>query len=203
VAHVVANTTFARKCEEAGVDALVVEGFEAGGHNGSEETTTLNLVPLAHRATGLPLLAAGGIGTGEQMFAALALGADGVQVGSRFAASVESSAHPAFKEAVVKAGEDSTMLSLKKHVPVRLFKNAFFERVAEAESRGASREELAELLGRGRAKRGMFEGELDEGELEIGQVAALIDRVMPVAEIMAELLAGYERARQRMAAPLW
>ena len=198
VVHVVSNVRFAKKCEQVGVDAIVAEGFEAGGHNGREETTTLCLIPMVRDAVALPLLAAGGIGNGRQMLAAMALGADGVQVGSRFAASQESSAHTAFKERVVAAQEGDTVLSLKKLVPVRLLKNEFYQQVAEAEARGADREELAELLGKRRAKRGIFEGDMAEGELEIGQVSAQIDRIEPAAEIVQSLLTEYEQARQRV-----
>jgi enoyl-[acyl-carrier protein] reductase II len=188
VVHVIANTKSARKCEEAGVDAIVAEGFEAGGHNGIEETTTMTLVPMVRKVTSLPLIAAGGIGSGRAMVAAFALGAEGVQVGSRFAASVESSAHPAFKQAILNAGDGATKLILKKIIPVRLIKNAFYEKVRTLEDQGASREELMELLGRGRAKKGMFEGNLDEGELEIGQVAGMIDELMPAGKIVEEMV---------------
>ncbi len=194
VAHVIASAQFAVKCEEAGVDAVVAEGFEAGGHNGRDETTTLALIPSVRRATSLPLMAAGGIASGRAILAAMALGAEGVQIGSRFAAAEESSAHPAFKKMVVQSGEGDTFLSLKKLSPVRLLKNRFFDQVQEAEKRGASTEELQTLLGRGRAKKGMFEGDLDEGELEIGQVASLIDSVQPVEEIMKKLIGEYREA---------
>jgi enoyl-[acyl-carrier protein] reductase II len=196
VVHVVANTKSARKCEEAGVDAIVAEGFEAGGHNGIEETTTMTLIPMVRDVTSLPLIAAGGIGTGRQMLAAFALGADGVQIGSRFAASVESSAHPAFKQKIVEAKDGDTGLVLKKVIPVRLIKTKFYERVKEMENSGASREQLMELLGHGRAKMGMFEGNIDEGELEIGQVSGLIHEIKPAAAIIAELLVDFERARR-------
>jgi enoyl-[acyl-carrier protein] reductase II len=191
VVHVIANSRFAKKCEEAGVDAIVAEGFEAGGHNGREETTTMALIPLIKKATNLPVIAAGGIGSGRQMLAAMALGADGVQIGSLFALSQESSAHEAFKNFAVKAVEGDTLLSLKQLAPVRLMRNRFFDMVREAEQRCASVDELKALLGKGRAKKGMFEGDLDEGELEIGQVAALIDEVKPVGQIFEELLAEY------------
>lgn len=194
--HVAASPALARKCEEAGCDAVVVEGFEAGGHNGREELTTMVLTPAAVAAVSIPVIAAGGIATGAQMAAALALGAAGVQIGSRFAVTRESSGHAAFKQAVVD-GED-TLLVLKKLVPVRLLDNAFRRRVLEAEAACASREELAELLGRGRARRGMAEGDLDEGELEIGQVAALIDDVPSVADVVARLLDGYDAAVARL-----
>ena len=199
VVHVVANTKFARKCEEAGVDAIVAEGFEAGGHNGIEETTTMALIPMVREVTSLPLIAAGGIATGQQMLAAFALGAEGVQVGSRFVASLESSAHPAFKQKVLEAKDGDTGLVLKKIIPVRLIKTPFYERVKEAENRGASREELMELLGHGRAKLGMFEGDIDEGELEIGQVAGLIREVVPAAAILRDIIEEFESTRIQLA----
>jgi enoyl-[acyl-carrier protein] reductase II len=198
VLHVVSSARFAEKAERAGVHAIVCEGFEAGGHNGREETTTMCLVPQVRRATSLPLIAAGGIGSGAAMAAAFALGAEGVQVGSRFVASVESSAHPAFKQRVVDAKDGETVLTLKELAPVRLLKNEFYNQVQAAYARGATPEELRELLGRGRAKKGMFEGDLVEGELEIGQVSATIDRVMPVAEIVKELIAEYEAVRKAL-----
>jgi enoyl-[acyl-carrier protein] reductase II len=194
VAHVIASAQFAVKCEEAGVDAIVAEGFEAGGHNGREETTTLALIPSVRQATSLPLIAAGGIATGRAMLSTMALGAEGVQIGSRFAISEESSAHPDFKKLVVEAGEGATLLSLKKLTPVRLLKNKFFDQVQEAEKRCASVQELQTLLGRGRAKQGMFEGNLDDGELEIGQVASLIDKTLPVQVIMQNILDEYRNA---------
>jgi enoyl-[acyl-carrier protein] reductase II len=187
VVHVVSNVKFALKCAEAGVDAVVAEGFEAGGHNGREETTTFCLLPLIRQAIDLPLLAAGGIGNGRGLFGALALGAEGVQIGSRFAASRESSAHPNFKESIVAAQEGSTDLTLKQLTPVRLIKNKFYQEIKAAELRGASPEELALLLGSRRAKRGMYEGDLDNGELEIGQVAALINEIQPAGEIVTEI----------------
>ena len=198
VAHVIANSRLTKKCEDAGVDAIVAEGFEAGGHEGREETTTFALIPLVRKATKLPLLAAGGIGSGQQILAAQALGADGVQIGSLFALSKESSAHPAFKEYAVKAKEGDTMLTLKQLAPVRLLKNSFYQKVEEAQRRGASVEELKELLGRGRAKKGIFEGDLDEGELEIGQIAALIENIKPVEQIMKQLLDEYQLAKERL-----
>jgi enoyl-[acyl-carrier protein] reductase II len=198
VVHVIANSRFAKKCEEAGVDAIVAEGFEAGGHNGREETTTMALIPLIKKATNLPVIAAGGIGSGRQMLAAMALGADGVQIGSLFALSQESSAHEAFKNFAVNAAEGDTLLSLKQLAPVRLLRNRFFDLVREAEQRCTSVDELKALLGKGRAKKGMFEGDLDEGELEIGQVAALIDEVKPVGQIFEELLCGYEEGLNRL-----
>ncbi len=188
VVHVVSTVKFALKCEEAGVDAIVAEGFEAGGHNGREETTTLVLIPAVRKAVSLPLIAAGGIGSGAQMAAAFALGADAVQVGSRFVASIESSAHPNFKAAVVAAKEGDTQLSLKQLTPVRLLKNKFFNAVDAAEKAGASSQTLQELLGRARAKKGMFEGDLEEGELEIGQVSASIMDIQPAAQIVEELM---------------
>lgn len=187
VVHVISSSRFALKAQEAGCDAVVAEGFEAGGHNGREETTTLVLVPAVVNAVKIPVIAAGGIATGRQMFAVMALGAEGVQVGSRFVASVEASSHKVFKEAVVRAAEGDTRLSLKRLTPVRLLKNRFSEEVMAAELRGASEEELKNLLGRSRAKRGMFEGNLDEGELEIGQSSILIDGILPAADIVKGL----------------
>jgi enoyl-[acyl-carrier protein] reductase II len=194
VAHVVSGSYFAAKCEQAGVDAIVAEGFEAGGHNGRDETTTLALIPVVRKATSLPLAAAGGIGSGCAMAAAMALGADGVQIGSLFAASEESSAHPDFKNLITQLKEGDTRLSLKKLAPVRLIKNNFYKEVEEAELRGAPKEELIALLGKGRAKKGMFEGDLDNGELEIGQVSSMINRVEPVAVIMRRVVAEYNAA---------
>lgn len=191
VVHVVSNVKFALKAQDAGVDAIVAEGFEAGGHNGREETTTLVLIPMIKEAVNIPVIAAGGIGSGKSMLAAMALGADGVQIGSRFAASLESSAHDNFKNAIVAAGDGSTQLSLKGLTPVRLLKNNFFEQVFAAEQRGASKEELQEILGRARAKRGMFEGDMEEGELEIGQIAGSIHSVQSVEEIVKEIVADY------------
>ncbi|MDO9695108.1 MAG: nitronate monooxygenase [Candidatus Latescibacteria bacterium] len=196
--HVVATAALARKCEDAGCDAVVCEGFEAGGHNGRDELTTLVLVPACVRVVAIPVIAAGGVATGAQIAAMFALGAAGVQIGSRFAVTRESSGHAAFKQAVVDG--DDTRLVLKKHVPVRLLRNAFRDRVEELEARGAAREELAALLGEGRARRGMREGDLDDGELEIGQVAALIDDVPGVAELVARLLAQYDAAASRFGA---
>lgn len=193
VAHVVSSSKFARKCEEAGVDAIVAEGFEAGGHNGREETTTLCLIPAVRRATSLPLMAAGGIATGEAIFAVEALGADGVQIGTRFALTKESSAHDRFKQLCLSLEEGDTRLLLKKLAPTRLAKGAFRTAVEEAESRGASVEEMKELLGRGRAKKGIFEGDLDEGELEIGQAASLLREKQSALEVMNDLIAGYRR----------
>ncbi len=193
VVHVVPGTKYAIKAQEAGVDAVVAEGFEAGGHNGREETTTLTLIPAVRRIISIPLIAAGGIGTGAAMAAAFALGAEGVQIGSRFVASVESSAHPNFKQSVVNAKEGDTILTLKKLTPVRLIKNKFALTALEYEQRGASTEELQQLLGRARAKKGMFEGDLEEGELEIGQVSALIDDIKPAAQIVQEIIQEYNQ----------
>ncbi len=194
VVHVVSSSLFAKKCEAAGVDAVVAEGFEAGGHNGRDETTTLALIPSVRKATTLPLLAAGGISSGESMLACMVLGADGVQIGSRFAISEESSAHPDFKKLISKTGEGETKLALKKLAPVRLVKNHFFYLVDEAEKRGATAEELGLILGKGRAKKGMFEGDLENGELEIGQVSAQINEILPVKIIMENLISGYKAA---------
>lgn len=194
VAHVVSSSKFAAKCEQAGVDALVAEGFEAGGHNGREETTTLCLIPSVRRATTLPLIAAGGIGTGEGMLATFALGAEGVQMGTRFALTQESSAHDNFKKLCLNLNEGDTRLLLKKLSPTRIIKGDFATAVEEAEARGASVEELRLLLGKGRAKKGIFEGDLEEGELEIGQVAALIRELQPVEEVMKDILKSYNLA---------
>ena len=198
VVHVVSSSKFARKAQEAGCDAVVAEGFEAGGHNGREETTTLVLIPVVREAVTIPVIAAGGIATGRQMLAAMVLGADGVQIGSRFICTPEASSHIAFKEAVVKAEEGDTQLSLKKLMPVRLLKNRFFEEVKEAELRGASEEELQHILGRARAKRGMFEGDLEEGELEVGQVSALIKNIKPAGEIVKEIWDEYVEAVEKL-----
>ena len=198
VAHVIASSVFALKCEEAGVDAIVAEGFEAGGHNGREETTTLTLIPAVRKVSSLPLMAAGGVGTGEAILAALALGADGVQIGSRFAISEESSAHPDFKKLVTGLTEGDTKLALKKIGPVRLIKNEFFQTVNKLEQEGATADSLRVLLGRGRAKKGMFEGDLAEGELEIGQVSSIINEVLPVKTIMENLLQEYQQAKIRL-----
>jgi enoyl-[acyl-carrier protein] reductase II len=198
VVHVVSSAFFAKKCEDAGVDAIVAEGFEAGGHNGREETTTMALIPSVSKATNLPVIAAGGIGSGESMLAAMVLGADGVQMGTRFAVSEESSAHIDFKKSVINLGEGDTKLALKKLAPTRLIKNQFFEQVYEAECRGASPEEMRELLGKGRAKKGMFEGKLDEGELEIGQVSALISKIQTAEEIITEIKTEYKEALSKL-----
>lgn len=191
VAHVVSSAKFAGKCEEAGVDAVVAEGFEAGGHNGREETTTLCLIPSVRRSISLPLIAAGGIGTGSAMLATFALGAEGVQIGTRFALTEESSAHENFKNLCLSLNEGDTRLMLKKLAPTRLVKNEFFRQVEEAESRGASVEEMRELLGKGRAKKGIFEGDLDAGELEIGQIASLFRKQQPVAAVMEEIISEF------------
>lgn len=199
VAHVVSSSKFAKKCEEAGVDAVVAEGFEAGGHNGREETTTLALIPQVREAISLPLIAAGGIGSGKAMLAAMALGAEGVQIGTLFAVSEESSASDAFKQLCVDLGEDGTMLALKKISPTRLIKNELFAKIAEAENRGAEADELRELLGRAASKRGIFEGDLQNGELEIGQIASTIKEVKPVAQIMHELITDFHTTQSRIA----
>ena len=199
VVHVVSSVKFALKAQEAGVDAVVAEGFEAGGHNGREETTTFTLIPMVREQLDIPLIAAGGIANGRGMLAAMVLGAEGVQIGSRFVASEEASSHPAFKQLVVEAGEGATRLTLKELAPVRLLKNKFYEDVQALYERGCTKEELKELLGRARAKRGMFEGDLVEGELEIGQVAGLIHEVKPTARIVEEIMADFEKARQEVA----
>lgn len=191
VAHVVSSAAFARKCEAAGVDAVIAEGFEAGGHNGREETTTLALIPDVAAKCALPLIAAGGIASGEAMLAAMVLGAEGVQIGSRFAVSTESSAHPLFKQRVWETEEGGTMLALKKLAPTRLVKNEFYEQVRELEDKGASPGQLKELLGKGRAKQGIFEGNMTEGELEIGQIASTLNREESVADIFNDLLTGF------------
>ena len=198
VVHVVANTKGAKKCQEAGVDAIVAEGFEAGGHNGKEETTTMVLIPLIKEAVTIPLIAAGGIGTGRGMLAAMALGAEGVQIGSRFVTSVESSAHPLFKQKILYAKEGDTRLSLKKLAGVRLLKNKFYTDVEQKELHGASVEELSELLGKYRAKNGMFDGDMEEGELEIGQISALIKEIKPVADIINEIVEEYNEIRREI-----
>ena len=198
VAHVVSSSKFAKKCEEAGVDAVVAEGFEAGGHNGREETTTLALIPQVRDAISLPLIAAGGIGSGKAMLAAMALGAEGVQIGTLFAVSEESSASDAFKKLCVDLGEDGTMLALRKISPTRLIKNELFAKIAEAENRGAEADELRELLGRAASKRGIFEGDLENGELEIGQIASTIKEVKPVAQIMHELITDFHTTQSKI-----
>lgn len=196
VVHVVSSVKFALKAQNAGVDAVVAEGFEAGGHNGRDETTTLVLIPAVKEQLHIPLIAAGGIATGEQMLAAMVLGADGVQVGSRFVASEEASSHQLFKDEVVKAKEGDTQLTLKELAPVRLLKNKFYQDVQKAYANGASAEELKKILGRARAKKGMFEGDLEEGELEIGQVSALIHKIMPAGAIVKELVMDFETAKE-------
>ncbi len=195
VVHVVSSVKFALKAQEAGVDAVVAEGFEAGGHNGRDETTTLALIPMVAKEISIPLIAAGGIATGKAMLAVLILGADAVQIGSRFVASEEASSHINFKNEVIKAGEGDTQLTLKELAPVRLLKNKFFNDVEALYQKGPSIEELKALLGRARAKKGMFEGDLEEGELEIGQVAGLIDKIMPAAAIVNEIIAEFEEAK--------
>ena len=198
VVHVVSSTKFALKAQEAGVDAIVAEGFEAGGHNGRDETTTLTLIPMVREQITIPLIAAGGIATGKGMLAAMTLGADGVQMGSRFAASTESSAHDNFKKTIVETNEGDTMLTLKELAPVRLIKNKFFNDVQELYAKCPTPEDLKELLGRARAKRGMFEGDLVEGELEIGQIAGLINDILPVEEIVKNVISEFELAKKEM-----
>ncbi len=198
VVHVVSSVRFAKKAVAAGVDAIVAEGFEAGGHNGREETTTLALLPSVRKSIDIPLIAAGGIATGEAMLAAFALGAEAVQVGSRFVASLEASCHAAFKNEVLQAQEGSTELTLKELTPVRLLKNSFYHQVKDCYEKGGNKEELARLLGKGRAKKGMFEGNLEEGELEIGQVAALIEAILPAEEIVREIVADYNATLARL-----
>ncbi|WP_240670998.1 NAD(P)H-dependent flavin oxidoreductase [Lacibacter luteus] len=196
VVHVVSSSKFALKAQEAGCDAVVAEGFEAGGHNGREETTTLVLIPAVRKAVHIPVIAAGGIATGRQMLAAMVLGADGVQIGSRYVASEEASSHTNFKQAVIKSNEGDTVLTLKQLAPVRLIKNEFYKQVQEAEQRGAAKEEMQQLLGRARAKKGMFEGNLQEGELEIGQVSALLDDILPAATITQNIWQEFLNALQ-------
>tara|TARA_A100000171_G_scaffold52224_1_gene69651 strand:+ start:41171 stop:42112 length:942 start_codon:yes stop_codon:yes gene_type:complete len=198
VVHVVSSVKFALKAQEAGVDAVVAEGFEAGGHNGREETTTFTLIPMVKEQIKVPLIAAGGIASGRGMLAAMVLGADGVQVGSRFVASEESSAHQAFKKMVVDAKEGDTLLTLKELAPVRMLKNKFFSEVMELYTKNPTKEELIELLGRARAKRGMFEGDLEDGELEIGQIAGLIHDIKPAAQIVAEMVSEFEAAKKSL-----
>ena len=199
VVHVVSSVMFGLKAQDCGVDAVVAEGFEAGGHNGREETTTLTLIPLVKKAITIPLIAAGGIGSGPAMLAAMALGAEGVQVGSRFVATNEASSHDNFKEEVVKADQGSTVLTLKELTPVRLIKNPFYQKINALYEAGASVEELREALGRGRAKKGMFEGDLVEGELEIGQVAAQIDSIIPAAEVVGEFVETFNSTLESLA----
>ena len=198
VAHVVSNEKFALKAEGCGVDAIVAEGFEAGGHNGREETTTLVLIPQILKTVKIPVIAAGGIGTGKTMLAAMALGAEAVQIGSRFVATNESSAHQNFKQAIIDAKDGSTQLSLKKLTPVRLIKNKFWEQIAAAEMGGASSEVLSQMLGRARAKKGMFEGDLEEGELEIGQISGYINEIKPAAEIIDEIVNDYNEVLAKL-----
>ena len=199
VVHVVSSVKFAKKAEEAGVDAIVAEGFEAGGHNGRDETTTMTLIPSVREQIQLPLIAAGGISSGRSMLAAMVLGAEGVQVGSRFVASEEASSHQAFKDVVVDAKEGDTQLTLKELAPVRLIKNKFYQDIQEAYAKGAGAEDLQKLLGRGRAKKGMFEGDLVEGELEIGQVSAIIHDIKPASQIVADMMREFEEAREEVA----
>jgi enoyl-[acyl-carrier protein] reductase II len=199
VVHVIANTKFALKAQECGVDAIVAEGFEAGGHNGREETTTLCLIPMIKNAVQIPVIAAGGIGSGKAMLAAFALGSDGVQIGSAFAVAEESSAHPNFKEKIIQSAEGDTKLRMKKLVPVRLLKNEFADAVAQAEAEGANTAQLAELLGRARAKIGMFEGDMAQGELEIGQVSAMLDKIKPAAEILNDIWEEFLTTKQAIA----
>lgn len=198
IVHVVSSVKFALKAQEAGVDAVVAEGFEAGGHNGREESTTFTLIPMVKQELSVPLIAAGGIATGKGMLAAMILGADGVQMGSRFAASVESSAHQNFKDTIVNVKDGDTYLTLKELAPVRLVKNKFFHDVMELYSKCPTTDELKSLLGRARAKKGMFEGDLDEGELEIGQVAGLIHSVKPVKEIITEIITEFNQEKERV-----
>ncbi|MBL7709668.1 MAG: nitronate monooxygenase [Chitinophagaceae bacterium] len=194
VVHVVSSSKFARKAEEAGCDAVVAEGFEAGGHNGREETTTMVLIPAVVEAVKIPVIAAGGIATGKQMLAAMVMGAEGVQMGSAFVVSEEASSHIEFKKAVINTVEGDTSLTMKQLTPVRLIKNKFYQQVQEAEANGATAEELKTLLGRGRAKKGMFEGNMEEGELEIGQVSALLDRILPAGEIVKNVWEEFNKA---------
>lgn len=198
VVHVVSSSKFAKKAEEAGCDAVVAEGFEAGGHNGREETTSMVLIPAVCESVSIPVIAAGGIATGRQMLSAMVLGAEGVQIGSRFVASNEASSHKDFKAAVINAREGDTLLSLKQLTPVRLLKNKFCNQVQQAEQSCATSEKLKELLGKGRSRKGMFEGDLDEGELEIGQVSALIKAIIPAGEIVKEIWTDFEKARQQL-----
>lgn len=199
VVHVVSSALFARKCEEAGVDAIVAEGFEAGGHDGREETTTMTLIPKVAATCHLPLIAAGGIASGRSMYAAFALGAEGVQIGTRFAVAKESSAHPAFKQKVFETGEGDTILTLKKIAPTRLIKNEFYEQVQQLENKGASVDELRELLGKGRAKLGIFEGNLTEGELEIGQAASMLHHEESVSEIIRDIIGDFNKTVAKLA----
>ena len=199
VVHVVSSVKFAIKSQEAGVDAIVAEGFEAGGHNGRDETTTFTLIPMVKEKISIPLIAAGGIATGRGMLAAMVLGADAVQIGSRFVASPEASSHKNFKDMVVDAKEGDTVLTLKELAPVRLLKNKFYEDIQKLYTQGPSKQDLIELLGRARAKKGMFEGDLDEGELEIGQISGLIHEIKPAAEIVQEILTDFKKAKEEVA----
>lgn len=201
VVHVISSTKFARKCQQAGVDAVVAEGFEAGGHNGREETTTLCLVPMVCDAVSIPVIAAGGIASGKAMLAMEALGAEGVQIGTRFAASVESSAHENFKRKITSLTEGDTVLTMKQLTPVRLIKNEFYQKVEKAEQSGATAEKLNELLGKGRAKKGIFEGDLVDGELEIGQIAATIKEIKPAGEILLEIWKEYQQTKAKLINP--
>jgi len=198
VVHVVSNVKFAKKCKEVGVDAIVAEGFEAGGHNGREETSTMALIPQVREAVDLPLIAAGGIGSGRGMLAALALGAEGVQIGSRFVASAESSAHEAFKQKIIEAQDGDTMLTMKRLVSVRLLNNKFSQEIRMMEDAGASAEQLADHLGKGRARLGMLEGDMDEGELEIGQVSGMIREIKPAGEIVEEIMNEFNKAKDKL-----
>ncbi len=198
VVHVVGSVKFAIKAQDAGVDAVVAEGFEAGGHNGREETTTMCLIPMVRKELKIPLIAAGGIASGRAMLAAMALGADGVQIGTRFVASEEASVHENFKKKIITSQEGDTVLTLKKLVPVRVLKNEFYKKVQDAEDRGASLEELQNILGRARAKKGMFEGDMDEGELEIGQIAAAVREIKPVKDIVNEIIAEFHAAKKEV-----
>jgi enoyl-[acyl-carrier protein] reductase II len=201
VVHVAGSAKFAKKSEDAGVDAVVAEGFEAGGHNGVEETTTFCLVPMVRETVKIPVIAAGGIATGRGMLAAFALGAEGVQVGTRFAASIESSAHENFKQKIIRTAEGETVFTMKKLKPVRMIRNKFYEEIREAEDRGASAEELKEILGRARAKRGIFEGDLDNGELGIGQITALLREIKPAGQIVDEIYGEFLEAVARLRSP--
>jgi enoyl-[acyl-carrier protein] reductase II len=196
VVHVVGSVKFALKAQEAGVDAIVAEGFEAGGHNGREETTTLCLIPMVKQVVTTPLIAAGGIASGRAMLACMTLGADGVQIGTRFVASDEASVHPDFKKKIIQSQEGDTVLTMKKLVPVRLLKNEFYKKIQQAEDRGASIEELQQILGRARAKHGMFEGDMEEGELEIGQIAAAVRDIKPVKDIVHEIIEEFKTAKK-------
>ena len=201
VVHVVSSVKFALKAQEAGVDAIVAEGFEAGGHNGRDETTTMCLTPMVAKEITIPIIAAGGIGTGRAMLAAMNLGADGVQIGSRFVATLESSAHQNFKNKIIHSAEGDTVLTLKELTPVRLLKNEFYNLLEQAYSRGTSTTELEQLLGRGRAKKGMFEGDLIEGELEIGQIAGLIESILPASEVVKEIITEFNQAKLEQNSP--